>query len=76
MHGSIRMMAASAVGYLGFILALNIAIRVYLLRDVWARAVDSTTVLGLEAADNVIAKGELANALGEGLVGSLDVVGF
>lgn len=76
MHGSITMMAASVVGYLGFILALNIAIRVYLLRDVWARVVDSTTVLGLEAADNVIAKGELANALGEGLAGSLDIVGF
>ncbi len=76
MRGSIGLTAATVVGYLGFILALNIVFRVYLLRDVVARVVASTTVFRLEAAENVAAKGELANALGEGLAGGLDIVGF
>jgi uncharacterized membrane protein YjgN (DUF898 family) len=76
MQGSIALTAATVVGYLGFILALNIVLRVYLLRDVVARVVASTTVFRLEAAGNVAVKGELANALGEGLAGGLDIVGF
>jgi uncharacterized membrane protein YjgN (DUF898 family) len=76
MRGSIALTAATVVGYLGFILALNIVFRVYLLRDVWARVAASTTAFRLEAAGNVAAKGELATALGEGLAGGLDIVGF
>jgi uncharacterized membrane protein YjgN (DUF898 family) len=76
MQGDITMTVAIAAGYLGFILAANIALRVYLLRDVWARVATSTTVFRLEAAANVAAKGDLANALGEGLAGGLDIVGF
>jgi uncharacterized membrane protein YjgN (DUF898 family) len=76
MQGNIAMMAAIVVGYLAFILAMNVVLRVYLLRDVWARAAASTTVFQLEAAANVTAKGELANALGEGFANGLDVVGF
>ena len=59
-----------------FVLALNVVLRVYLLRDVWARVVGSTTVYRLEAAANVSAKGDLANALGEGFADGLDVAGF
>jgi hypothetical protein len=70
------MWVATIAGYLGIIIAVNVALRVYLLRDIWARVAASTTVYRLEAAGNVVAKGELANALGEGLAGSLDVVGF
>jgi hypothetical protein len=76
LQSSMVMTAAIAVGYLGFILALNVVLRVYLLRDVWARAAASATVFRLEAAANVAAKGDLANALGEGFAGGLDVVGF
>jgi len=76
MQGSVGMTVAIIVGYLGFILALNIVLRVYLLRDLWARVTTSTAVFRLEAAANVGAKGELANALGEGFSGNLDVVGF
>jgi uncharacterized membrane protein YjgN (DUF898 family) len=76
MQGNIAMMAAIAVGYLGFILAMNVVLRIYLLRDVWARAAASATAFRLEAAANVAAKGELANALGEGLANGLDIVGF
>jgi uncharacterized membrane protein YjgN (DUF898 family) len=76
LQGSIPMLAAVVVGYLAFILALNVVMRVYLLRDVWARVIASTTVYRLEAAANVSARGELANALGEGFADGLDIVGF
>jgi hypothetical protein len=50
--------------------------RVYLLRDLWVRLVGSMTVYGIDAAANVAARGDLANAVGEGLADGLDVVGF
>jgi uncharacterized membrane protein YjgN (DUF898 family) len=76
LQSSTSMVVASAVGYLVFILSLNVVLRTYLLRDVWARVAASTTVRNLEAVADVAAKGELAGALGEGLTGDLDVVGF
>jgi uncharacterized membrane protein YjgN (DUF898 family) len=76
MQGSYTVIAATVVGYLGIILAMNVVLRVYLLRDVWARAAASTTAFRLEAAANVAAAGELADAVGEGLAGGLDIVGF
>ena len=75
-QGNLAFSAAVIVGYLGIIIAVNVMLRIYLLRDVWARAASSATVYRLEAADNVAAKGDLASALGEGLAGSLDIVGF
>jgi hypothetical protein len=59
-----------------FALAINVAMRVYLLRDLWVRVLASTTVHNIEAAANVSARGELANALGEGFADGLDVAGF
>jgi uncharacterized membrane protein YjgN (DUF898 family) len=76
LQGNIPMLVVAVVGYLALILALNVVMRVYLLRDVWARVVASTTVYRLEAAANVSAKGDLANALGEGFADGLDVAGF
>jgi uncharacterized membrane protein YjgN (DUF898 family) len=76
MQGNIAMTVAIVAGYLGLILAMNVVLRIYLLRDVWARAAASATAFRLEAAANVAAKGDLANALGEGLAGGLDIVGF
>jgi uncharacterized membrane protein YjgN (DUF898 family) len=75
-QASVAMWVATIAGYLGIIIALNVAVRVYLLRDIWARVASSATVYRLETAGNVSAKGDLASALGEGLAGSLDVVGF
>jgi uncharacterized membrane protein YjgN (DUF898 family) len=75
-QGSIAVTAATIVGYLAIIIAVNVVLQVYLLRDVWARVAASTRVYRLEAAANVAAKGDLASALGEGLAGSLDIVGF
>jgi uncharacterized membrane protein YjgN (DUF898 family) len=64
------------IGYLGFALAINVVMRVYLLRDMWVRVLASTHVHGIEAEANVSAKGDLASALGEGIADGLDVAGF
>jgi uncharacterized membrane protein YjgN (DUF898 family) len=64
------------VGYLALVLSLNVVMRIYLLRDQWARVVSSAVVHGIEAAADVSARGELANALGEGFADGLDVAGF
>jgi uncharacterized membrane protein YjgN (DUF898 family) len=66
----------AGIGYLATVLGLNVVLRVYLLRDLWARVLATTTVHGIEAAANVSAKGELSNALGEGFADGLDVAGF
>jgi uncharacterized membrane protein YjgN (DUF898 family) len=76
LQGSVSMIVLAMIGYLAFILALNVVLRVYLLRDVWVRVLASTNVHGIGAAANVAAKGDLASALGEGLADGLDVVGF
>ena len=73
---SIPLLALAGLGYLAFALAMNIVIRVYLLRDLWVRMLGSVNVSGLEAAANVAARGEMANALGEGFADGLDVGGF
>ena len=74
--GGIPMIVLATIGYLSFILAMNVVLRVYLQRDLWMRLVQSVTVHDLEAAANVSATGDLANAIGEGLADGLDVVGF
>jgi uncharacterized membrane protein YjgN (DUF898 family) len=76
LQANIPMIGLMIVGYLALILGMNVVMRMYLLRDVWARVVSSTTVHNIEAAANVAAKGELANALGEGFADGLDVAGF
>jgi uncharacterized membrane protein YjgN (DUF898 family) len=73
---SIPLLVLAGVGYLGFVLALNVVMRVYLLRDLWVRVLGSTHVHGIEAAANVSARGDLASALGEGFADGLDVAGF
>jgi uncharacterized membrane protein YjgN (DUF898 family) len=64
------------VGYLICALAFGVVVRIYLRRDVWARVVGSTVIHNLAAADNVVARGETANALGEGFADGLDIGGF
>jgi uncharacterized membrane protein YjgN (DUF898 family) len=75
-RGSVAMLVLAGIGYLVAILLANVVLRVYLLRDVWARVAESTTAYHLEAVDGVSATGELANAIGEGLADGLDVFGF
>jgi uncharacterized membrane protein YjgN (DUF898 family) len=76
LQANIPVIVPLAIGYLALILAMNVVMRMYLLRDVWARVVSSTTVHDIEAAANVSAMGEPANALGEGFADGLDVAGF
>jgi len=73
---SVPLLILAGLGYLVFALALNVVMRVYLLRDLWVRALASTIVHDIEAAANVSARGEMANALGEGFADGLDVAGF
>jgi uncharacterized membrane protein YjgN (DUF898 family) len=73
---NIPLLVLAGVGYLMLALALNVVMRVYLLRDLWVRVIASTSVHGIEAAANVAARGDLANALGEGFADGLDVAGF
>ncbi len=68
--------AAFILNYLIIALAMGVFLRIYLVRGVWERLASSTIVHGLEAADNVVAKGGLANALGEGFANDLDIGGF
>jgi hypothetical protein len=67
---------AVVLGYLACALAFGVIVRMYLRRDVWARVAASTVVYNLAAADNVVARGEAVNALGEGFADSFDVGGF
>lgn len=73
---SIPFIVMAAMGYLFYVMTLNVVVRLYLVRDLWQRAVSSVTIHGLGAAANVAAKGELANAIGEGFADGLDVGGF
>ena len=73
---SVSMLVLAGIGYLAFILALNVVIRVYLVRDVWARVIASTTVHNIDAVTDISVGGDLADAIGEGLADGLDVVGF
>jgi uncharacterized membrane protein YjgN (DUF898 family) len=73
---SIPLLVLAGFGYLVFVLAINVVMRVYLLRDLWVRILASTVVHDIAAAANVSARGELANALGEGFADGLDVAGF
>ena len=73
---SIPLLVLLGIGYLAFALALNVVMRLYLLRDLWVRVLSSSIVHNLEAAADVTARGELANALGEGFADGLDIGGF
>ncbi len=69
-------LVALAAGYLVMAIGFNIVMRLYLMRDVWAKVAETTVVHNLESADNVIGRGDTVNALGEGFADSLDVGGF
>jgi uncharacterized membrane protein YjgN (DUF898 family) len=72
----IWMLAVFGISYLAFALTMGAIIRLYLMRDMWQRVAASVIVHNLAAADNVVARGEAASALGEGFANSLDVAGI
>jgi len=73
---SIPLLVLFGLGYLVLAMAMNVVMRVYLTRDLWVIVLGSVNIGGLEAAANVAARGDLANALGEGFADGLDVGGF
>jgi uncharacterized membrane protein YjgN (DUF898 family) len=73
---NIPLLVLAGLGYLVLALALNVVIRIYLTRDLWVIVLGSVNISGIEAAANVAARGDLANALGEGFADGLDVGGF
>lgn len=73
---SIPLLVLLGLGYLVMVLAMNVVMRVYLTRDLWVIVLGSVNIIGIEAAANVAARGDLANALGEGFADGLDVGGF
>ncbi|MGJ5182032.1 DUF898 family protein [Bradyrhizobium oligotrophicum] len=76
LSNNVPMLVLIGIGYIVWILALNVVTRLYLVRDMWATVLDSVQVHGIEAMANVAAKGDLASALGEGFADGLDVAGF
>jgi uncharacterized membrane protein YjgN (DUF898 family) len=73
---NVPLLVMFGLGYVALMLALNVVMRLYLLRDMWARVLGSVEVHGIAALANVAAKGDLASALGEGFADGLDVAGF
>jgi hypothetical protein len=76
LSNSVPILIAAGLGYLALILSLNVVMRLYLLRDVWAKVVASVELHGIEAAADVAARGDPVSALGEGFADGLDVAGF
>jgi uncharacterized membrane protein YjgN (DUF898 family) len=78
-HGSplgIALISGYFAGYFATILAIGAAARVFLMRGIWVKILASLTITGIAAADAVTARGEEANAIGEGFADSLDIMGF
>jgi uncharacterized membrane protein YjgN (DUF898 family) len=65
--------AAILLFYLLFLLGLGVLKRYFLDRGLWAAVAASTTVVNLSAADHVVAAGDAAGSLGEGLADALDL---
>ena len=65
-----------AFAYLALLLAVGVAQRYYLTRETWRIIATGLVVSHAEAVDGVAARGEAANALGEGLADGLDVAGL
>jgi uncharacterized membrane protein YjgN (DUF898 family) len=73
---SIPVLVVTVIGYLAIVLTMNIVMRVYLQRDLWAKVLETAAVHNIGAAADVRVTGELASALGEGFADGLDVAGF
>ncbi len=73
---SIPMVVIMVIGYFALALAINIVMRVYLQRDLWAKVLETVEVHNIAAAADVRGSAQLAGALGEGFADGLDVAGF
>jgi len=75
-HVSPAVIVLSVIPYLAMFLGLGIVQRIYLVQRIWKLVTASITLHRLDAADHVAAKGDAANAFGEGLLDGLDIGGF
>jgi len=73
---SVGSLVSAALVYLAALLVLGAIHRYYLQFRLWSAIVQTLVVNNLDAAASVTARGEAANALGEGLADGLDVAGF
>ena len=74
--GSYLGLAGIVFAYLAIMLSALVVQRFYLQHEMWRLISASLTVTALSVASNVAARGEAANAIGEGLADGLDVAGF
>lgn len=68
--------AGIVLAYLVVGLAVGAIQRYFLQRGLWAEVARATTIEGVQKLEAVGARGDAANALGEGLADGLDVAGF
>ena len=68
--------ALAALGYLLALMAFGIVWRFYMQHQFWRAFVDTLAIRNLGATAAVSARGEAANAFGEGLLDGLDMGGF
>ena len=70
----------ASAGVVLFYLVVGLAVgaiqRYFLQRGLWAEVARATTIEGVQKLEAVGARGDAANALGEGLADGLDVAGF
>lgn len=69
---SVSLWGLAVLAYLVALLGLGVLQRYFLGRGLWAAIVTSTTVSNLQAIDAVVAAGQPAGVLGEGLADALD----
>ncbi len=72
----ILLIAGSIAGYLIVGLSVGVVQRYFFQREMWTIVTRSLTIQNIGSAEGVAARGEAANAIGEGLADSLDVAGF
>ena len=70
------LVAGAAFGYLTIMLAAGVVQRFFLQHEYWRVITSTITIVRPEAMENVAAKGDIANALGEGLADGFDIAGF
>lgn len=73
---SIPFLLSLSIPYLATFLTIGVIMRIYLTQRIWKIVVSSLEVHDLQTAEDVAARVGAANAIGEGLADSLDVVGF
>jgi uncharacterized membrane protein YjgN (DUF898 family) len=73
---TIAVIAALALTYLVLLIGIGVIKRYFLDRGLWVAIAATTTLANTAALDAVVAKGDVAGSVGEGLADALDVGGF